>query len=69
MATFAEQMVEKYEAILLANAGVQTITVDGETVAYADLEAKYQHWKRAAGRESGAKPTASNFDLSKAFNG
>jgi hypothetical protein len=69
MATFAEQMVEKYEALLLSCAGHQSISIGGQTVSYADLEAKHRHWQRAVAQAAGTKPVASNFDLSKAFDG
>jgi hypothetical protein len=63
MATFAEQMVAKYEALLLANAGATSVAVDGVQVSYADLEAKYQHWSRAAARAAGTTPGVSTVAL------
>ena len=62
--TFAEQMVEKLEALLLKAAGHSSISVDGQAVTYSDLEAKYNYWKRQVARESGAKPLIADIDLS-----
>ena len=67
MATHAEQMVEKYEALLLANAGVQTVTVDGVTVSYADLEQRHRYWRKQVAREKGRRPTAASIKLSSGF--
>lgn len=64
MSTFADQMVAKYEALLLANAGLTSINVDGQVVSFADLEAKYQQWKSMAARESGRRPRAAQIKLS-----
>lgn len=54
--TLAEQMVAKYEALLLANAGLQTVNVDGTNVSLTDLEAKYDHWKARLTKERGSRP-------------
>ena len=47
MATFAEQMGEKLQAILLANAGLASGSVDGTMVAQKDLDRRrktdFQH--------------------------
>lgn len=60
MATFAAKMLEKYQAVLLANPGVTTIVVDGVTVSYADLEAKVDRWQAKVDRQSGKRPFASS---------
>jgi hypothetical protein len=46
MATFAETMLSKYETLLQTSAGLDTVSVDGQSVRYADVEAKYRYWKR-----------------------
>ena len=38
MATFAEQMVEKYRTLLADSAGLKSVTVDGQSVTYRELE-------------------------------
>lgn len=63
MATHAERMVVKYEALLEANPGVQTVSVDGLSVSYADLEAKLAHWKRRVARHQGTRPVATTIRL------
>ena len=63
MTTFAEQMVEKLQAILLANAGLASVSVDGTMVAYTDLEAKLAHWQGKVNRERGMAPRAATITL------
>lgn len=63
MPTFAEQMVAKYEALLLASAGSQRVVVDGVEVFFADLEKKYRHWQRQVARENGSRPAVANISL------
>lgn len=53
--TFAEQMVIKLEALLLANPGVQSITVDGVATSYVDLETRLERYKSQAARENGTR--------------
>jgi len=65
-ATHAEKMVAKLEELLLANAGVDTVVIDGVRVSYADLEAKLNHWKRQVANEQGTNPRAATIDLSNA---
>jgi len=50
--TFAEQMVEKYEALLLKYAGFKSVSIDGQTTTIDELEAKYEHWKSVLARET-----------------
>jgi hypothetical protein len=57
--TFAEQMVAKYETLLLQSAGLQSISVDGQSMSVADLESKWQYWKNQVARENGTKPRLS----------
>ncbi len=42
MATFAETVLAKYEALLASAASLDSITVDGQSVRYKDVEAKYR---------------------------
>lgn len=63
MPTFAEQMVAKLEAMLLQNAGLAQVDVDGQKVAYADLEAKHAYWRRRMLRETGKVGTVSRIRL------
>jgi hypothetical protein len=63
MATHAEQMVEKLEQMLLENAGLTEVTVDGQKVAYADLEAKLDHWQAKVREQRSGKATVSRIRL------
>jgi len=63
MATFAEQMVAKYETLLATSAGLDTVSVDGQSVRYTDVEAKYRYWKREVGREKNQRPQAASINL------
>jgi len=63
MATFAETMLAKYETLLQTNAGLDSVMVDGQSVRYADVEAKYRYWKRAVAREKGTRPQAASINL------
>jgi hypothetical protein len=66
VATFAEEMVTKYEGLLRENAGAKSVTVDGIAVSYADLEVKHQYWKKQVAVEKGERPPVATVDLSKA---
>ncbi len=59
----AEQMVEKLQAILLANAGLASVSVDGTMVAYTDLEAKLAHWQGNVNRKRRMAPRAATITL------
>jgi len=50
MTTSAETQVAKYEALLATSAGLDSVMVDGQSVRYADVEAKYRYWKREVER-------------------
>jgi hypothetical protein len=63
MATFAEQMVTKYETLLQTSAGLDTVSVDGQSVRYTDVEAKYRYWKREVARQAGQRPQAASINL------
>ena len=61
--TFAEQMVTKLEALLLENAGVQSVNVDGQAVTFTDLQRQYDYWKGKVARESGTRPRVASVNL------
>jgi len=63
--TFAEQMLEKYEELLLANAGLKQVSVDGQTVSYAELERRYEFWRAV---ERGSRPRSASIKLSSGFS-
>lgn len=52
---FAEQMVNKYEKLLLDNAGVKSVSVDGQSVTYSDLKKEYKSWKNQLDASTGGK--------------
>jgi hypothetical protein len=54
--SFAQQMLAKYQALLLKGAGLQSVSVDGQSVSVVDLETKWQFWATKVARETGAKP-------------
>ena len=60
MATFADQMVTKYETLLLQAAGLRAVQVDGQSVSYGDLERRHRYWKRIQAREGGVRPQAAS---------
>lgn len=64
--TFARKMVEKYRDMLLQCAGLRSITIDGQMVMYADVEAGYRQWQKAVARLSGTRPNAVTIDMSNA---
>jgi len=63
VATFAETMLAKYETLLQTSAGLDTISVDGQSVRYTDVEAKYRYWKREVVREKNQRPQAASTNL------
>jgi len=63
MPSFNEQMVAKFEALLLENAGVQSVTIDGNSVAYTELEERYQFWKKRVQAERGTRPTLTTIKM------
>jgi hypothetical protein len=64
MSTFAQSMVSRLQAVLAENVGLKTVIIDGQTVAYADLEAKLDYWESKVAAESGTRPKAAQIDLS-----
>jgi hypothetical protein len=63
MATHAETMVTLLEGLMQANPGVETVIVDGRTMAFADLIKQYEHWKKRVAIESGARPRSATINL------
>jgi len=61
---FARDMVSKYEALLAANAGMRSVSVDGQSVTYDELEKQYEFWVKKAGAEAGTRPRLSKINLS-----
>lgn len=54
--TFAEQMVAKLETTLLEAAGLQSVTIAGQVVTYAELTKQYEFWKSKVAKEGGSRP-------------
>ncbi|KKM67769.1 hypothetical protein LCGC14_1467770 [marine sediment metagenome] len=50
MATFAQQMVEKYRTLLADSAGLKSVTADGQSVTYGELEERLRCWESRATR-------------------
>lgn len=63
MSTFAEDMVEKYQTLLLANAGVKSVTVDGQSMTMDDLERKLEYWSRKVAAANGTRPRVMQINL------
>ena len=65
MATFADDMVEKYERLLRANAGLKSVSVDGVQTTFDDLTKQWEYWRRVQANEAGTgKPRLSVIDMS-----
>ena len=67
MATFAEQMVEKYRTLLADSAGLKSVTVDGQSVTYGELERQLQYWENKVAAECGRRPRAATIKLSSGY--
>ena len=63
MPTFAETTLSKYETLLQTATGLDTVSVDGQSVRYADVEAKYRYWKREVARQSSQRPQAAGINI------
>lgn len=61
--TFAEQMVAKYQEILLKCAGMTSANIDGRQVALSDLEQKLAYWEAKVAREQGGRPQITSIRL------
>lgn len=64
MATHAETMLAKYEALLERNAGVASVNTDGTTVSFQDLEKRWQFWRKQVAREQGRARRYKSVDMS-----
>lgn len=53
---FAEEMIAKYQAIMLKSAGLRSVSVEGESMSLDDIEAKWTFWKKERNRIKGTKP-------------
>ena len=60
---FADEMVEKYQALLLANAGVKSVNVDGQSLSLDDLESKLEYWSRKVAIADGSRPRVMQINL------
>lgn len=56
-------MVEKYQALLLANAGVKNVSVDGQSLSLDDLESKLEYWSRKVAIADGSRPRVMQINL------
>jgi hypothetical protein len=54
--TFSEQMLAKIEAVLMESAGLQSATIAGQTVTYADLLKQRDYWQKQVAQEKGERP-------------
>lgn len=63
---FAARMVARYRELLLRCAGLQSINIDGQTVAYADINTQYRLWSSKLARYTNARPRVLSFDLQNA---
>jgi len=61
--TFNEQMVTRLQALLLENVGADTVTVDGVTVQYADLQQRLDYFEKRLAVEQGTRPRAARIHL------
>lgn len=62
--SFATDQLARIEALLAANPGVESVTIEGGTsVKYSDLVHQRAYWKSEAAREAGTKPRVSTISL------
>ena len=61
---FAEEMVEKYKGLLRDNAGIKSVSVDGQSVSYDDIQKQYNQWKKILDSSTGKKAMVSQINLS-----
>lgn len=61
--TFAEEMLERIEGVLREAAGLQSASIAGQTVTYADLLAQREHWRREIAKEQGGRPLLLEVDM------
>lgn len=61
--TFAQQMVTKLQAMLLANAGLESVMIDGIATKFSDLEAKLAYWQSKVDAEQGTRSRVTSINL------
>jgi hypothetical protein len=61
--THAQTMVIKLEALLEQNPGAESVTVDGQTVKFADLEARLARYRREVERQAHRRGRAAGIRL------
>jgi hypothetical protein len=65
-----KQMVEALEQALISNIGVKSVSVDGQTVSFADkteLITLINHYKKELARSAGRRPLFKGFDFDSAW--
>lgn len=62
--TFAEKRLAQYEELLEDNAGMTSVSVDGQTMSLANLEAKSEYWRRRVAKQKGKFATVSTIKQS-----
>lgn len=62
-ATFAEKMLAKLEELMLTNVGVQSVSIDGQSVSYIDLQKQHAYWAKQVAIEQGTNPTITTINL------
>jgi hypothetical protein len=63
LSSFAANQVARLETLLQQCTGVQSVTVDGQTVTYDDLTRQYNYWKSRYARENGRRPRVAQIYL------
>jgi hypothetical protein len=68
MAT-AKQMVDILEKALASNVGIDSVTVDGQTIRFNRSQAltELDYWKRQAAKEAGKRNPFRGVDIGSAF--
>jgi hypothetical protein len=66
MATNAENMVTMLETFLASNVGVNTVTIDGQTVSYNRSQAltELKYWRDQVAKEGGTRKVIKTVNLS-----
>lgn len=70
MAITAKQMVDLLEAKLASNIGIDSVTVDGQTVRFVSREEtikELDYWKRQAAKQGGKRKLFRGIDVGSAF--
>lgn len=62
----AQAMMSKYRDLLSQCGGMTSITIDGQTYQFDDLQRQYQFWRSEFRRYSGKVGSIQSLDLSKA---